>query len=276
MCRCAPSSFAWRSRPRRRSAASRLPRSGASGRSSGVSAETFTDRFVRGSGPGGVALELRARRPLGRLAHDRLERLRAARGVALGLGLGDRRLAEQVDGGGDAVLPQLAQVAHRGLRALADDEAVGHVLDAGGGGAAERGAPRARVAHPHRDRDRRRRLLDLAQEAREVRGEVVDVAAGGHDVDEAEQRGLELRVAGGEGHRLVVERLQRAPRRRRQALPQAPADVVQLALQLPLVDHGADDIGRLADGDRRRLGRAARTGAPCLAGRRTFICSAST
>ena len=34
-----------------RRAASSRPTSGASGRSSGVSADTFTDRFTRGSGP---------------------------------------------------------------------------------------------------------------------------------------------------------------------------------------------------------------------------------
>ena len=66
---------------------------------------------------------------------------------------------------------------------------------AGGGGAAQRDAPGLRRAHPHRHRDRRRRLLDLAQEAGQVAGQVVEVAAGRDDVDEAEQRGLELGVA---------------------------------------------------------------------------------
>ncbi len=51
MCRCAPSSFARASSGRMRRAASSRPISGASGRSSGVSADTFTDRFTRGSGP---------------------------------------------------------------------------------------------------------------------------------------------------------------------------------------------------------------------------------
>ena len=223
----------------------------------------------------GVGLELGAGGPLGGLPHDGLERLRAALRVALRLRLGDGRLAEQVDRARDAVLPQLAQVAHRGLRRLADDEAVRHVLDAGRGGAAERGPAGARVAHLHRDGDRRRRLLDLAQEARQVRGEVVDVPAGGDDVDEAEQRRLELGVAGGHRHRLVVERLQGAPRGRRQALPQAPADRVQLAFQLGFVDHAADDIGRQAALTGGVSGRRA-TAAPRRAGRRTFRCSAST
>ena len=51
MCRCAPCSRARRSSGRSRRAASSRPRSGASGRSSGVSADTFTHTFTRGSGP---------------------------------------------------------------------------------------------------------------------------------------------------------------------------------------------------------------------------------
>ena len=212
MCRCAPSSRARRSSPRRRSAASRLPRSGASGRSSGVSAETLTERFARGSGPAP------SRSSAGRSGQprvgggERLERDVAALGVALRLGLGDGRLAEQVDGAGDAVLPQLAQRPERGLRALADDEAVRHVLDAGGRGGAQRGAAGARVAHPHRHGDRRRRRLDLAEEAGQVAGEVVERAAGRDDVDEPEQRGLELGVLRGELHRLLVGGLERVAR----------------------------------------------------------------
>ncbi len=204
MCRCAPSSRARRSSPRMRSAASRLPRSGASGRSSGVSAETLTERLARGSAPAPSASSAgRSGQAAGRRG-QRLERVVAALRVALRLGLRHGRLAEQVDGRRDAVLPQLAQRPQRGLRALADDEAVRHVLDAGRGGGAERGAPRARVAHPHGDGDRRRRGLDLAEEAGQVAREVVERAAGGDDVDEAEQGGLELRVLGGELHRLVV------------------------------------------------------------------------
>ena len=64
MCRCAPSSFARTSSGRIRRAASSRPTSGASGRSSGVSADTFTDRFTRGSGP------IESASSTGRSGHD--------------------------------------------------------------------------------------------------------------------------------------------------------------------------------------------------------------
>ena len=51
-----------RSSARRRPAASRWPRSGASGRSSGVSAETLTERLARGSGPAESRSSMRPRR----------------------------------------------------------------------------------------------------------------------------------------------------------------------------------------------------------------------
>ena len=208
MCRCAPRSFARRSSGRSRSAASRLPRSGASGRSSGVSALTLTDRFARGSTPAESRSSCSRAGQLGRGLGDRVQRVGAAVGVALRLGLRDRRLAEQVDRGRDAVLPQVAQVAERRLRVLADDEAVRHVLD-------------ARTPRPCPARAGRPCVLpifsatptggggssDVLQERGQVARQVVEVAAGRDDVDEAEQRGLELRVRGGEVHRLVVERL---------------------------------------------------------------------
>ena len=240
MCRCAPSSFARRSSGRRRSAASRLPRSGASGRSSGVSADTFTDRLARGSTPAPSASSCAAARPRARGLRDRVQRVDAAVRVALRLGLGHGRLAEQVDRGRDAVLPQVAQVAQRRLRRLADDEALRHVL-----------ARRAAAASPSARRPAFElpiriatlidggRLVDLAEEAGEVAREVVEVAGRGHDVDEAEQRGLELGVRGREVHRLVVHRLQRVARggqRARQALP----DLEQLALERGSVDHAKD------------------------------------
>ena len=166
MCRCAPRSRARRSRPRRRSAASRLPRSGASGRSSGVSAETLTDRFARGSGPAPSRSSCGRRGPLARGGGDDVQRLRAAGGVALGLGLGDRHLAEQVDRAGHAVPPQVAQDAERRLRVLPDDEAVRHVADAGRRRRAERRPARARARHLQRHRHGRRRLLHLARGSR--------------------------------------------------------------------------------------------------------------
>ena len=158
---------------------------------------------------GAVALELRAAPgQLARRGGDDVQRLRAAGGVALRLGLRDRHLAQQVDGAGDAVLPQVAQDAERRLRVLPDDEAVRHVADAGGRRRAERRAARARARHLQRHGHGRRRLLHLAEEAGQVAREVVERAAGGHDVDEAEQRRLELGVLRGELHRLGVRGLQ--------------------------------------------------------------------
>ena len=110
-----------------------------------------------------------------------------------------------------------------------------------GGGRAERRAPGPARAHPHRGADRRRRLPDLAEEAGEVAREVVERAAGRHDVDEAEQRGLQLRVLGGELHRLLVGRLQRVARRARQRGGELAADREQLLLERALLDHRADD-----------------------------------
>ena len=259
MCRCAPSSWAWRSSARSRGAASRWPRSGASGRSSGVSAETFTERFARGSGPtascssSGSSLEAVVR------AGQRRERVGAARGVAVGLGGGDGRLAEQVDRRGDPVAPELAQRGQRGPRVLADDEAVRHVAHAGRAGGAERRAAGLRVAHPHRRAQRRRPLADLVEEAGQVRGEVVERAAGGDDVDEAKQRGAQLVVLGGEVHRAVVERLERMAAVRRERVVQRAPDALDLGLERrgrvrAAVAHGVSPYGVAGSGGGARSG----------------------
>ena len=90
--------------------------------------------------------------------------------------------------------------------------------------------------------------LDLAEEAGQVAREVVEVAAGGHDVDEAEQRRLELGVGGREVHRLVVERLQRVARASAAPPASLRPDLEQLALDRRVVDHGctAYSAGTLA------------------------------
>ena len=108
--------------------------------------------------------------------------------------------------------------------------------------------------------------LDLAEEAGQVAGEVVERAARRDDVDEAEQRGLQLAVLGGELHRLLVGELERVARRRRHRRRQPLADGEQLLLERALLDHAADDtLGahedrrgrRRAHRGRRRRGRAA-------------------
>ena len=77
--------------------------------------------------PERVLLEHRAGRPGRRRGGERLERVHAALGVAVRLGGGDGRLAEQVERHGRAVLPEVADRLDRLARRLADDEAVRHV-----------------------------------------------------------------------------------------------------------------------------------------------------
>ena len=145
MCRCAPSSRARAQQPAQPVGGVALAALGRVGPQQRRERGDLDGQVRARERAGGVALERRPLGPVARRAGERLERLVAALGVALRLGLGDGRLAEQVDGARDAVLPQLAQRPERGLRALADDEAVRHVLDAGRRGRAERGRGPARV-----------------------------------------------------------------------------------------------------------------------------------
>ncbi len=64
---------------------------------------------------------------------ERAQRLLATGGIAVGLGLGDGRLPEQVDGRLDALLPQLGDRGERVLGVLPHDEALGHLLHTGAG-----------------------------------------------------------------------------------------------------------------------------------------------
>ena len=212
MWRWAPSSFARTSSGRIRRAASSRPTSGASGRSSGVSAETFTDRFTRGRRP------IESASSTGRSGHDgaapasvssaSMQRVR----VAVRLGLGDRGLAEQVERDRGAVVPQVADRLQSRLRALSDDEAVRHVADPGCGRRAQRRAARLRAGHLHRRLDRRRAVVHLLEVAGQVPRQVVERAAGGGDVHEAEQRGAQLGVLRGQLHRALVDHAERMAR----------------------------------------------------------------
>ncbi len=231
MCRCAPCSRARRSSGRRRAAASSRPRSGASGRSSGVSADTFTDRLTRGSGPS------ESRSSSGRSGQPRadsalrVERLGAALGVAVGLGLGHRRLAEQVERGRHALVPQRSAAPARPSRGDSPTMKRCAMWRTPAAAAAPSARPaRARVRHPHRRRERRRLLARLAEVLRQVRGQVVERAAGGRHVDQPEQRGAQLVVGRGQLHRPFVERPQRVARARGEGRVDRPSDLQQVTL----------------------------------------------
>ena len=225
MCRCAPRSRAWRRSARNRTAASRLPRSGASGRSSGVSAETFTDRFARGRGPTWSASS--AGRG-GSFAYAATSVSSASAQRAAYRSASGAVIVASPRRSTDVATPSRHRsriTPSASLRRLADDEAVGHVAHACGGGRAQRGAPGLRPAHPHGHLERRWPVRDVVQEPGEVAREVVERAAGGRDVHEPEERGAQLVVLGGEVHRLRVERLERVARRRGERRGEVLADL---------------------------------------------------
>ena len=88
----------------------------------------------------------------------------------------------------------------------------------------------------HRHLERRRAVVHLPGEGREVLGEVVERAARGRHVDEPEERRAQLGVLGGDPHRALVDRPQRMPRGRRQAVDELATDRADLGLQPRLVD----------------------------------------
>ena len=169
-CRCAPRSRARRSSGRIRSAASSRPSSGACGRISGVSAVTLTERLTRGTGPAESRSSHGRSGHLAAAAARVVERLEAARRVAIGLRRGHRRLAEQVDRGSRSRRPTgPTSVGSACARRLADDEAVGHVADAGRGRA--RRAPCARRRSPA--------IFIAASSERRAVGDLVEVGRPG-------------------------------------------------------------------------------------------------
>ncbi len=133
----------------------------------------------------GVAIEQRARLELRVDPRERGQRLVAARRVGVGLRLGQRRFAQEVDRGPDPGAPEAPELA-LGLRGRGRrDEPVRHVADPAGNGGAQGEPARAWCRRPHGGGQRRRRLLDVFRELGEVRGEVVQAPAGGRYVDQA-------------------------------------------------------------------------------------------
>ena len=122
--------------------------------------------------------------------------------------------------------------------------------------AAPSAARPARVcAHGHRRLQRRRPVADLVEEAGQVAGQVVEVATGGHDVDEAEQGGAQLGVARREVHGPVVQRADRMARVAGQRAREVAPNRQDLGLERGAV-HGGDDSGQTVassgHADRRR------------------------
>ena len=116
--------------------------------------------------PERVALEHRALGPARRRLGERVERLEAARRVAVGLGLGDGGLAEQVERDGGAVLPEVADRARApraGVSPTMKRCAMWRTPAAAAAPSAAR--PGLRARHPHRRLDRRRPLVHLLEVA---------------------------------------------------------------------------------------------------------------
>ncbi len=149
-------------------------------------------------------LEQGLSRKVGVCAREGLERLVAADGVGVGLLRGQRRLAQKVDGGSDPVLPEPSELTLRLGRRGRGDEPVRHVADSSSDGRSQRYPPSFGVRGAHRSAQRRRRLIDVCGELRQVRGEIVQVAAGGRDVYEPEQGRAQLGVVRGEPLRAIV------------------------------------------------------------------------
>ncbi len=140
--------------------------------------------------PVGVGVEQRLVGPIPGDLSQPAQRLGAALEVCLGLGLGDGRLAEQVDGEGLAAPPHPAQVAGRVGDVAPGDELPGEKRGrrpahqpVGG----ERQPRRSAGAQPSQA-ERQPLALDLPHERPQVGSPVAGPAAGGGHVDEAEHR----------------------------------------------------------------------------------------
>ena len=83
-----------------------------------------------------------------------------------------------------------------------------------------------RIARPSPGRT----VLDLVEEADEVRGEVIRRAAPRRHVDQPQHRRTQLGVTGGEVDRAIVDGAERVPRGCREGVQQAAADLEDLLL----------------------------------------------
>ena len=205
----APSSRAARSSGRNRPAASSRPRSGASGRSSGVSAETLTDTLARGSGPrpsrsstGRAGQPVAAGRSFGARRRTARRTRRPRRRSA-----SPRRAGRRSSPPPTATARDSTPSAARGLSPTMKRWAMWRTPPAAAAPSA------ARPARGVRDLGSPRRSAaghsGTSSRNRPGGGEVIERAARRHDVDEPEQRRAQLAVAAGELHRPGVDRAER-------------------------------------------------------------------
>ena len=206
--RAEPSSLARTSSGRIRRAASSRPTSGASGRSSGLSADTFTDTFTRGTGPSESRSSTGRSASAGRLG-QRLQRVEAARRVAVGLGCVTVASPSRSSDTAAPCSQRWRSERSAALRRLADDEPVGHVAHA-------RRRGRASAVRPALVRDIRIAAATgggcsstSSRYAVRCRARSSRPRARRGDVDEAEQGGAQLLAPASHLHRLDVERPQR-------------------------------------------------------------------
>ena len=229
-CRCAPSRRARRKRRPRRSIASAIPRSGDCGRRRGVSAEIFTERFTRGS----VPIESFSSAGLGgkraALLGEHLEGLFAASFVGVGLALGDRRFAEEIDRGRNARQPERLDRTGGVRRALADDETSGQMANRRARECGDDWASEAVSTRLLAESEEHRQVWKIREIGDEMPDDLFGGVAGWHHVDEAEKRRPERGIVSDELVHSSIEHLERASRRPRQCLGDGFADLVDLPI----------------------------------------------
>ena len=142
-----------------------------------MSAETFTLRLARGSGPSPSCSSSGCASPARAHLSERAQRVCAARGVGVALALGERRLAQQIECHAAAALPERRAARRRRVGVLARDEAMRHGGDterrrrSGGqlqGAAADQARQTARRPRP--DRRLLEVLVQVADQLPAVRG----------------------------------------------------------------------------------------------------------
>ncbi len=149
----------------------------------------------------GAVIEHGGLLPAGSLGGEEIDQVGIAPGIDGGLGLAHGGFAEEIDGEAEALVPELAELRLRLRGILADDELPGHLLhvlldDKGRDRPGKRIAGRAqRKVHAHGE------AATLGKEiVAGVAGDLLLIAQGGEDIDEAEEISLEGGIANGPIH----------------------------------------------------------------------------